>query len=108
MKLLERLRRHVASHEVVGSQNCREARDWRDAVEEIEHLRADQRFPTLTVGMVTAMLAAVGEHDVSITSQRRRDIHKMWDAAKNWRPDPHGQSGATAGPVQAPRGQAGD
>lgn len=41
---------------------------------------------TLTCGMVTAMLAAIGEHDVSLSSPRRRQIHRMWDAAMAWKP----------------------
>jgi len=47
-----------------------------------DKLRAEnERLRTLTVGMVTAMLAAIGEHDVPLASQRRREIQRMWDAA---------------------------
>lgn len=39
---------------------------------------------TVTVGMVTAALAAVGEHDVSLSSMRRREVTKMIQAALDW------------------------
>lgn len=40
----------------------------------------------VTVGMVTAALASVGEHDVSLASQRRREVTKMIQAAIDWKP----------------------
>jgi hypothetical protein len=39
---------------------------------------------TVTVGMVTAALAAVGEHEVSLSSMRRREVTKMIQAALDW------------------------
>lgn len=39
---------------------------------------------TVTVGMVTAALAAVGEYDVSLSSMRRREVTKMIQAALDW------------------------
>lgn len=39
----------------------------------------------VTVGMVTAALAAVGEHNVSLASRRRREVTKMIQAALDWR-----------------------
>jgi hypothetical protein len=39
---------------------------------------------TVTVGMVTAALAAVGEFDVSLSSMRRREVTKMIQAALDW------------------------
>jgi hypothetical protein len=42
---------------------------------------------TVTVGMVTAALAAVGEHDVSLSSMRRREVTKMIQAALDWMED---------------------
>ena len=38
----------------------------------------------VTVGMVTAALAAVGEHNVSLSSMRRREVTKMIQAALDW------------------------
>ena len=40
----------------------------------------------LTVGMVTAMLATAGKRDVPLSSETRREIHRMWDAAEKWTP----------------------
>lgn len=39
---------------------------------------------TVTVGMVTAALAAVGERDVSLSSSRRVEVTKMIQAALDW------------------------
>lgn len=44
--------------------------------------------PSVTVGMVTAALAAVGEHDVSLSSSSRMVVTKMIQAALAWRPAP--------------------
>lgn len=41
----------------------------------------------VTCGMVTAALAAVGEHDVSLSSMRRREVTKMIQAALDWLED---------------------
>ena len=41
----------------------------------------------VTVGMVTAALAAVGEHDVSLSSYRRVTVTKMIQAALDWMDD---------------------
>lgn len=38
----------------------------------------------VTVGMVTAALAAVGEYDVSLSSSRRMEVTKMIEAALDW------------------------
>lgn len=40
---------------------------------------------TVTVGMVTAALAAVGEFDVSLSSIRRCEVTRMIQAALDWR-----------------------
>lgn len=47
--------------------------------------QARLREATVTVGMVTAALAAVGEHNVSLASNRRVQVTKMIQAALNWR-----------------------
>ena len=44
------------------------------------------RQSEVTVGMVTAALAALGEHEVSLSSMRRREVTKMIKAALDWRP----------------------
>lgn len=46
---------------------------------------------TVTVGMVTAALAAVGEHNVSLSSMRRREVTKMIQAALDWMEDRENQ-----------------
>ena len=38
----------------------------------------------VTVGMVTAALAAVGEYEVSLSSMRRIEVTKMIQAALDW------------------------
>ena len=38
----------------------------------------------VTVGMVTAALAAVGEFDVSLSSMRRIEVTRMIQAALDW------------------------
>ena len=55
---------------------------------------------TVTVGMVTAALAAVGEFDVSLSSMRRREVTRMIQAALDWRkahrsPSPPAANGET-------------
>lgn len=40
---------------------------------------------TVTCGMVTAALAAVAEHDVSLSSPRRVEVTKMIQAALDWK-----------------------
>lgn len=45
----------------------------------------DKEPETVTVGMVTAALAAVGEFDVSLSSMRRREVTRMIQAALDWR-----------------------
>lgn len=42
---------------------------------------------TVTCGMVTAALAAVGEHNVSLSSPRRVEVTKMIQAALDWEQD---------------------
>jgi hypothetical protein len=60
----------------VGSNYCSGCR------ERIE----DAERTVVTCGMVTAALAAVGEHDVSLRSSRRIEVEKMIRAAMDWRP----------------------
>jgi uncharacterized membrane protein len=58
---------------------------------EIELLRqqlkeSQERERSVTVGMVTAALAAVGEYNVSLSSTRRMEVTKMIQAAFDWKP----------------------
>lgn len=56
----------------------------KEAADQLAILSATRR-DTVTVGMVTAALAAVGEHEVSLLSMRRREVTKMIQAALDWR-----------------------
>lgn len=59
------------------------------AIDAATHLKEQE---TVTVGMVTAALAAVGERDVSLASNRRVEVTKMIQAAVDWKAnrDAHG------------------
>lgn len=48
--IVDRLRAHLKGHEMVGSENCREAQSWRDAATEIERLRAALALARLYMG----------------------------------------------------------
>lgn len=55
---------------------------FEEALERYPYSKAE--YKTVTVGMVTAALAAVGEFDVSLSSMRRREVTRMIQAALDW------------------------
>jgi hypothetical protein len=45
-----------------------------------------------TCGMITAMLAADGQHAVSLVSPKREHMLKLWEAGVDWKPRAPGES----------------